>query len=152
MGQKQHSRRKVSTPDIGMVIVAGNFPSGAQEDDSFPDSALLDGYVAKPEASAPNDAYGSGFKGVLRVGLGMYDIVLDRVYPELLSAHGSVHTSRNKSAQIQFLFPMMETADPSTGEDVSVVRLRVQNGSGVDIDLQYNERISFILTLRNTSV
>lgn len=151
MGQRQNSRRKVQTPDVGMVQVAGSFPSGAQEDGTFPDSALTDGYVATPYTSAPNDAYGAGYKGVLRVTTGRYDIVMDRVYPELLHCSVSLHTATSKGLTAQLDSPAMVTTDPSSGEDVSVIKFRITDESGLDTDLEYEDRISFLCVFRNSS-
>ena len=151
MGQRQHSMRKVQTPDVGVVQIMGSFPSGAQEDGSFPDSALDDGYVARTATAAPNDAYGAGFKGVIRVAVGRYDIILDRVYPELMHACGSVQLETTALVQVQLDSPVMTTASPAGG-DVSVVHMRIVGSTGIDTDLAAQDRVSFHLDLRNTSV
>jgi len=149
MSQRQHSLRKVQTPDIGVVQIAGSFPSGYPfTDDQLDD----DGYIATPSGSAPNDAYGNGFKGILKPAVGVYDILLDRVYPELVHACGSVFSTSVKSLEVQFAFPIMTVTDPSSGEDFSVVRLRLVGASATLTDLAINDRVSFHLVLRNSSV
>jgi len=151
MGQRQHSLRKLQTPDIGVCIIHGNFPSGAQEDDSFTDAALSDGYVALPDTAAPNDAYGAGFKGVLRVGVGRYDIVMDRVYAELIHASGSIFCATSKGLTVQFDSPAMTSGAASGDETRSIIHLRICDESGLDTDLQYEDRVSFQLVFRNSS-
>ena len=145
MAQRQHSLRKIQTPDLGMVVVAGSFPAD-------PAAVLLDGYQALPGEDSPNDGSGAGYKGILRVGTGVFRIVLDRVYPELLHACGSVFTATSTSVSVQFDSDMMSTVDPDTGEDVSVIELRVVGALGVDTALVSGDRISFHLCLRNSSV
>jgi hypothetical protein len=163
-----HSYRKMQTPYTGMVDVSFSFHSGAAEDASFPGDGYVDAYGAgdaygsfnqtltrefvENSSVLPSGTSGSGVLGVIRLGVGLYKIILRRVYFRLFSCTMSLETQTSKLLVPQLAHPGMESETDADGKVRSILVVRIVNVNGADTDLTFQDRVHVQLKLKNCSV
>lgn len=117
--------REAKSPDREVVLIAGSFaPAGT---------------------GAPTAAKGSGFS-VARSGVGVFTITLDKIYPDMLSAVCSLQLA---TAADQYVLGGTYTAASGT----FVINVWDVSGAALaDISANANNRVNFILAMKNSTV
>jgi len=155
--------RKVRTKDNGIELVACSFGPGIAEDGSWPvlsvtGDAGFDGYMALGDGygmavTAVNGIAGGAIKGVIREGVGSYQVIFRDTFRALMSWSVSVQRMPSEDTTVISAFlahPGLDTLE--NNRLVQVVRLRIVNSSGVALDLVKGDRISLTMVMKNSSV
>jgi len=134
----------MQTHGIGYVSVPVSFGSGVAFDGSVPyDDGVIndDGYIV--------DAYGAGLHGVVRTGVGEYEVLLKDQYFAMITASGAISSSSAKDIVVQFGYPSNAVV---TRGGIKFTRIVVRLlAAAVPTDLAYNDRVSLFFVMDRSS-
>jgi hypothetical protein len=112
--------------DRGVVIIAGSF--------------------APDTANAPTTVRGDGFS-VVRTSTGLFTITLQDKYSELVSAQCSLQLAAGDDKIVQ-----VGATDVTSAKTIQIRVWDISGAAVADIAANANNRINFVLILKNTSV
>ena len=162
---KEHSFRKKQCVGNGIVDIDCSFASGAAEDGTFPAhitgpdgyavAAVVDAYgtsLGSAVSTLPLKALhsGDGIYAVLRLGVGLYKIILDRVYMGAISFSAQLCLTTPANKLVTFKSPILETEVGSDSVQRSICRVQISDSSAEGIDLLFADRVSVRLTVKRS--
>jgi hypothetical protein len=169
---RDHSKYKVSAPDMGLMHIDLSFPAGCDENGVFSvvdnvdpagasDGYLIDAYGAGVHSSASlvisKGLRGAGVFGVQRVSVGQYDILLRESWRACMSQQASLVlgvgslTATAGARSVVFKSPMMEAVTGADGKVRSRVRVQVLDKDGAAAELKYDDRVNVSLVIKTAS-
>jgi hypothetical protein len=112
--------------DRGVVIIAGSF--------------------APDTANAPTDVKGDGFS-VVRTSTGLFTVTLQDKYSELIGVTASLQLASADDKMVQ-----IGATDVTSAKTIQIRVWDISGAAVADVAANANNRINFVLVLKNTSV